>query len=45
VWFFRRILRILWTAKQTNEEVLKRANNRRKLIAKYKLTDADLMDM
>ena len=24
MWFYRRILRIPWTAKQTNEEVLKR---------------------
>ena len=27
--FFRRILRMLWTDKQTNEEVLKRANDRK----------------
>ena len=32
MWFYRKILRIPWTSKQTNEEVLKMANDRRKLL-------------
>ncbi|GFO34967.1 endonuclease-reverse transcriptase [Plakobranchus ocellatus] len=32
MWFLRRMLRIPWTAKKTNEGVLKEANKRRSLV-------------
>ncbi|GFO33658.1 type 2 cystatin [Plakobranchus ocellatus] len=32
MWFFRRMLRIPWTAKKTNERVLNEANKRRSLV-------------
>ncbi|GFN87742.1 hypothetical protein PoB_001424800 [Plakobranchus ocellatus] len=32
MWFLRRMLRIPWTAKKTNERVLKEANKRRSLV-------------
>ena len=36
MWCYRRILRIPWTGKQTNEEVLKKTNDRKKLITKIR---------
>ncbi|GFO30031.1 hypothetical protein PoB_005653600 [Plakobranchus ocellatus] len=32
MWFLRRMLRIPWTAKKTNERVLNEANKRRSLV-------------
>ncbi|GFO48432.1 RNA-directed DNA polymerase from mobile element jockey [Plakobranchus ocellatus] len=32
MWFLRRMLRIPWTAKKTNEKVLNEANKRRSLV-------------
>lgn len=46
IWLNRRIIRYPWTAKQTNKEVLKRANDRKRLIkTEYKLANADLLDL
>ena len=42
MWFYRRILRIPGIAKQTNEEVLKRANDRR-LIKKIQICQCQLI--
>jgi len=36
MWLYRRVLKILWTARMTNEEILRRANRRRKLFETIK---------
>ena len=40
MWFLRRMLRIPWTAKKTNEEVLKEADTERSLINKIRKRQA-----
>ena len=32
MWLYRRILKVLWTARIKNEEVLKRVNGKRELL-------------
>ncbi|GFO23853.1 RNA-directed DNA polymerase from mobile element jockey [Plakobranchus ocellatus] len=42
MWFLRRMLRIPWTAKKTNERVLNEANKRRSLVRTIRKRQATL---
>ncbi|GFO26498.1 endonuclease-reverse transcriptase [Plakobranchus ocellatus] len=44
MWFLRRMLRIPWTAKKTNERVLNEANKSRSLVRTIKKRQATFLD-
>ena len=44
MWFLRRMLRIPWTAKKTNEMVLKEAETKRSLVQKIRKQQATFSD-
>ncbi|GFO27491.1 endonuclease-reverse transcriptase [Plakobranchus ocellatus] len=43
MWFLRRMLRIPWTAKKTNERVLNEANKRRSLVSPIRKRQATFL--
>ncbi|GFO00325.1 endonuclease-reverse transcriptase [Plakobranchus ocellatus] len=43
MWFLRRMLRIPWTAKKTNERVLNEANKRRSLVRTIRKSQATFL--
>ena len=43
MWFLRRMLRVPWTARKTNIEVLKEANTRRSLISRLRKRQAQFV--